>query len=86
MNTIRRQWGSEVAIGYSSVVTSSVFKGDYTRQQLNRLMANRLVLRSGELTGAQLKEHMEWLVNVKEDGSNPIRHKNLIPVTRRFII
>ena len=24
---------------------------------------------------------MEWLVNVKEDGSNPIRHKNLIPVT-----
>lgn len=24
---------------------------------------------------------MEWLVNVKEDGSNPIRHKNLMPVT-----
>lgn len=24
---------------------------------------------------------MEWLVNVKADGSNPIRHENLIPVT-----
>ena len=24
---------------------------------------------------------MEWLVNVKEDGSNPIRHRNLMPVT-----
>ena len=24
---------------------------------------------------------MEWMVNVKEDGSNPIRHRNLMPVT-----
>ena len=81
LNTIRKQWRSDVAVGYSSVVASSVFEGDYSRQQLNRLMANRLILRSGELTGAELKQYMEWLVNVKEDGSNPIRHKNLIPVT-----
>lgn len=81
LNTIRRQWGSDVAVGYSSVVAASVFEGDYTRQQLNRLMANRLIFRSGELTGAELKQLMEWLVNAKEDGSNPIRHKNLIPVT-----
>lgn len=80
VNTIRRQWGSDVAIGYSSVVASSVFEGEYTRQQLNRLMANRLIFRSGELTGAELKELMEWLINVKEDGSNPVRHYNLIPV------
>ena len=81
LNTIRRQWGSDVAVGYSSVVASSVFEGDYSVQQLNRLMANRLIFRSGELTGAELKQYMEWLVNTKEDGSNPIRHKNLIPVT-----
>ena len=24
---------------------------------------------------------MDWLVNVKEDGSNPIPHRNLMPVT-----
>ena len=24
---------------------------------------------------------MEWLVNVKEDGANPVRHRNLLPVT-----
>ncbi|MGN0700877.1 MAG: extracellular solute-binding protein [Oscillospiraceae bacterium] len=81
VNTLRRQWGSEIAVGCSTVVTSPVFAGDYTRQQLNRLLANRLVLRSGELTGAELKQLMEWLVNVKDDGSNPIRHSNLIPVT-----
>ncbi|MGN0688644.1 MAG: 5'-nucleotidase C-terminal domain-containing protein [Oscillospiraceae bacterium] len=81
LNTIRRQWGSDVAVGYSSVVASSVFEGEYSRQQLNRLMANRLIFRSGELSGAELKQYMEWLVNVKADGSNPIRHKNLIPVT-----
>lgn len=81
LNTIRRQWGSDVAVGYSSVAASSVFEGEYSVQQLNRLMANRLIFRSGELTGAELKQYMEWLVNTKEDGSNPIRHKNLIPVT-----
>ncbi|MGN0733635.1 MAG: 5'-nucleotidase C-terminal domain-containing protein [Emergencia sp.] len=81
VNTLRRQCGSEVAVGYSSVVTASVFEGDYTRQQLNWLVANREEMRSGQLTGTEIKELMEWLVNVKEDGSNPIRHDNLIPVT-----
>lgn len=80
-NTLRRKWGSEVAIGYSSVVTAPVFAGDYTRQQLNWLLANREIMRNGQLTGTEVKALMEWLVNVKEDGSNPIRHENLIPVT-----
>ncbi len=80
LNTIRRQYGSDIAVGYSSVIASSVFKGDYSAQQLNRLMANRLILRSGELTGAELKQYMQWLVNTKTDGSKPIRHSNLIPV------
>ena len=81
VNTIRSQCGSDIAIGYSSVATTSVFEGDYTEQQLNWLVANREAMRSGLLTGAEVKELMEWLVNVKADGSNPIRHENLIPVT-----
>lgn len=81
LNTLQKKYGSEIAVGYSSFITSPVFAGAYTRQQLNRLLANRLVLRSGELTGTQLGQLMEWLVNVKEDGSNPVRHQNLIPVT-----
>ena len=81
VNTLRSQWGSDLAIGYSSVVTTSVFEGDYSEQQLNWLVANREAMRSGQLTGAEVKELMEWLVNVKADGSNPIRHKNLLPVT-----
>ncbi|MGN0426482.1 MAG: 5'-nucleotidase C-terminal domain-containing protein [Agathobacter sp.] len=81
VNTLRKQSGSDIAIGYSSVVTASVFEGDYTRQQLNWLVANREIERSGLLTGSEVQELMEWLVNEKEDGSNPIRHDNLIPVT-----
>lgn len=81
INTLRRQCGSDIAIGYSTVVTTSVYEGEYTRQQLNWLVANREVMRKGQLTGAQVRQLMEWLVNAKEDGSNPIRHDNLIPVT-----
>lgn len=80
LNTLHKQQGSEIAVGYSSLIAAPVFAGDYTRQQLNWLLANRLVLRSGNLTGAELRQLMEWLVNVKEDGSNPVRHCNLIPV------
>lgn len=81
IHTIRKQCGSDIVVGYSSVVTASVFQGEYTRRQLNWLLANREAMRSGQLTGCQVRELMEWLVNLKEDGSNPIRHDNLIPVT-----
>ena len=81
VNTLQSQYGSDIAIGYSSVVTAPVFEGDYTEQQLNWLVANREAMRSGQLTGVEVKNLMEWLVNVKADGSNPIRHDNLIPVT-----
>ncbi|MDY3249642.1 MAG: extracellular solute-binding protein [Candidatus Choladocola sp.] len=81
INTLRKQCGSDIAVGYSSVVTAPVFVGEYTEQQLNWLMANRESMRSGQLTGSEVKELMDWLINVKEDGSNPVRHDNLIPVT-----
>ena len=81
VNTLRREFGSDVAIGYSNLITAPVFQGDYTAQQLSWLVANRVLHREGTLTGAELKALMEWLVNVKDDGSNPIRHSNLLPVT-----
>ena len=80
VNTIRQQRGADVAIGFSSVAASPVLAGDYTGQQLHWLTANRLRLRCGSLTGGELKALMQWLVNVKEDGSNPVR-AGLLPVT-----
>lgn len=81
INTLRRQCGDDIAVAYAGLVTSSVFAGDYNYDQINRLLCNNEYMHSGKLTGAEVKLLMEWLVNVKEDGSNPIRHKNLIPVT-----
>lgn len=81
VNTVRRQQGSDVVVGYSSVISEPVYEGDYTAQQLNWLVANRVMVHNGQLTGSEIRQLMEWLINVKEDGSNPIRHKNLIPVT-----
>ena len=80
VNTAREQWGADVAIGYTSVVAAPVFAGEYTAQQLHWLTANRLYLRHGSFTGGELKTLMQWLVDVKEDGSNPIRG-GLMPVT-----
>ena len=81
LNTMRDGTGDEIAIGYSNVVSSPIFTGDYTLQQLKWLMTFKTVAYRCEYTGAEIQRTMEWLVNVKEDGSNPIRHYNNIPVT-----
>ena len=81
MNTLRKSTGDDIAIGYSNVVSSPVFKGDYTEQQLKWLMGFKTIIYQAEYTGAEVQRLMDWLVNVKEDGSNPIRHQNTIPVT-----
>lgn len=81
LNTMRTGMGDDIAIGYSNVVSSPVFEGDYTKQQLKWLMTFKTVAYRGQYTGAEIQRMMEWLVNVKEDGSNQIRHYNNIPVT-----
>lgn len=81
VNTICKQWGSDVAIGYSNLITEPIFEGEYTAQQLSWLVANRVSIRQGQITGDEILLLMDWLINVKEDGSNPIRHKNLMPAT-----
>ena len=81
MNTLRAKSGDQIAIGYASVASSSIYAGDYTMQQVKWIMTFRNAIYRGEYTGAEVRRIMDWLVNVKEDGSNPIHHRNQIPVT-----
>ncbi|MGN0641325.1 MAG: 5'-nucleotidase C-terminal domain-containing protein [Oscillospiraceae bacterium] len=81
MNTLRYVNDDQIAIGYASVASSPIFVGDYTMQQVKWIMTFRNALYRGEYTGAEVRRIMDWLVNVKEDGSNPIHHRNQMPVT-----
>ena len=81
MNTIRSSMEADLAIGYSPTVSTSIYAGDYTLQQAKWVLTARNSIYQGEYTGAEVRRFMDWLVNVKEDGSNPIQHRNLMPVT-----
>ena len=81
MNTLRQFENDDIAIGYASVASSSIYEGEYTLQQVKWVMTFRNAIYRGEYTGEEVRRIMEWLVNVKEDGSNPIRHYNQMPVT-----
>ena len=81
INTIRESLGDQIAIGYSPVASTSIYAGDYTLQQAKWVLTARNAIYQGEYTGAEVRRFMDWLVNVKEDGSNPIPHRNLMPVT-----
>ena len=81
MNTLRAESGDQIAIGYASVASSSIYEGEYTLQQVKWIMTFRNAIYRGEYTGEEVRRIMEWLVNVKEDGSNPIHHRNQMPVT-----
>ena len=54
MNTLRKGTGDDIAIGYSNVVSSPVFKGDYTEQQLKWLMGFKTVVYRAEYTGEEV--------------------------------
>ena len=82
MNTLRAcSDDDQIAIGYASVASSSIYEGDYTMQQVKWVMTFRNAMYQGEYTGAEIRRLMDWLVNVKEDGSNPVHHRNQMPVT-----
>ena len=81
MKTIRSSMEADLAIGYSPTVSTSIYAGDYTLQQAKWVLTARNAIYQGEYTGAEVRRFMDWLVNVKEDGSNPIPHRNLMPVT-----
>ncbi|MDO4516378.1 MAG: extracellular solute-binding protein [Bacillota bacterium] len=81
MNTIRDSMEADIAIGYSPVASTSIYAGDYTLQQAKWVLTARNAVYQGEYTGEEVRRFMDWLVNMKEDGSNPIHHRNLMPVT-----
>ena len=75
MNTIRTSMGADIAIGYAPVASTSIYAGDYTLQQAKWILTSRNSIYLGEYTGEEVYRFMDWLVNVKEDGSNPIAHR-----------
>ena len=81
MNTLRRANNDQIAISYASVASSPIFTGDYTMQQIKWIMTYKNDAYRGTYTGAEIHRIMDWLVNVKEDGSNPVRHRNQLPIT-----
>ncbi|MDD6041969.1 MAG: 5'-nucleotidase C-terminal domain-containing protein, partial [Clostridia bacterium] len=81
INTLCAAFDDQIAIAYSHVASTSIYAGDYTLQQAKWILTSRNSIYRGEYTGEEIWRFMDWLVNVKEDGSNPIRHRNLMPVT-----
>lgn len=81
MNTIRASMEADMAIGFSPTVSTSIYAGDYTLQQAKWVLTARNSIYQGEYSGEEVWRFMDWLVNVKEDGSNPICHRNMMPVT-----
>lgn len=81
MNTMRQGNECDISIGYSPVLSAPIFEGDYTLQQLTWLLTPKTRGYIAEYTGAEIISYMEWLVNVKEDGSNPVRNYYVLPVT-----
>ena len=72
MNTIRASMEADIAIGYSPVASTTIYAGDYTLQQAKWVLTSRNSIYLGEYTGEEVYRFMDWLANVKEDGSNPI--------------
>ena len=81
VNTLCAAFDDQIAIAYSPVASTSIYAGDYTLQQAKWVLTARNAIYQGEYTGAEVRRFMDWLGNVKEDGSNPIQHRNLMPVT-----
>lgn len=81
MHTLRQGNECDIAIGYSPIISAPVFAGDYTKQQLTWLLTTKTGGYTAEYTGAEIISYMQWLINVKEDGSNPVRNRYFLPVT-----
>ncbi len=58
INTLRIANEDQIAIGYSSVSSSSIYKGDYTLQQIKWVVTAKCDVYRGQYTGAQLRQNM----------------------------
>lgn len=81
INTIRTAYEDDIAIGFTSVASSPIYAGDYTERQVGWVQTYKAETKCFTFTGSEIEAIMEHLVNVKEDGSNPVRHRTYLPVT-----
>ena len=81
MHTLRQGKECDISIGYSPILSAPIFAGEYTKQQLTWLLTQKTAGYTAEYTGAEIESFMRWLIDVKEDGSNPVRNRYVLPVT-----
>ena len=81
LNTIRSSIGCDIAISYASLVSTPIYKGEYTLEEINWIQTYKNPVYGGVYTGEEINDIMSWLINTNIDGANPIRHKNSMPVT-----
>ena len=48
-----------------------IYCGEYSKQQILWVMAGNYAVSQGEYTGAELRQMMEWLVNVRTTAQTP---------------
>ena len=75
---------TEVAISFSGLNATPVFKDDYTLYMLNNVICPRKTVYIMDMTGAEIDQLLTELINVRENGSNPLIHENMLPVVSGF--
>lgn len=79
LNTYREGMNKDIVIGFGNVATTDIYAEDYTLKTLKYLISFKAFTNEAQLSGKEVIETIKWLIDVGEDGSNPIRHYNLIP-------
>ena len=74
----------EIAISFSGLNATPVFKDDYTAYMLNNLICPRKSVYTMEMTGEEIDMLLKELINVRENGNNPLIHENMLPVVSGF--
>ena len=84
-NTLCREAQADALIGFGLLLSSDVFAGEYTWQQLCWLISGKGVAAyEVDATGAEIREILKWALEPAEDGFNPISDLSLVPVMSRM--
>ena len=73
-----------MAIAFSGLNATPVFKDDYTLYMLNNVICPRKTVYIMDMTGAEIDQLLTELINVRENGSNPLIHENMLPAASGF--
>ena len=74
----------DVAISYQGLMNSSFFEGDLTATEVFQMITSRKQVCYATFTGEEIEKLLKELIDVRDDGHNPIIHDNLIPVVSGF--